>query len=167
MCRRARCFFALAEIFADAQLEFGNFAELRVRLFQHGGQLAIFRDVNVPQQLTQFFAQHAVTTCLCSLAAQAVYLSIDLGDDVGDARQVGARVFESRFGGALAHAKLRDARGFFDDGAPVHRLGGKNLADAALFDDGVVATGETGAGEEILDVAQATDFVVQQVFALA
>ena len=43
----------------------------------------------------------------------------------------------------------------FDDRAAVHRLGGKNLADAALFDDGVVAARQTGSREQILNIAQA------------
>jgi hypothetical protein len=36
----------------------------------------------VPQSFAQLFAKHAVTTRLRGLAAQTVYLPIDLGDDV-------------------------------------------------------------------------------------
>ena len=77
------------------------------------------------------------------------------------------RADSSALSGSLAHAKLRNARRLFNDGAAVHRLGGKDLPDATLFDDRVVTTGQTRSGKQILDIAQATDLVVQQILALA
>ena len=62
---------------------------------------------------------------------------------------------------------LRDAGGFFDDGAAVLRLGAENLADAALLDDGVAFRPEAGAHEDVLNVAQAGRAAVDQVFAFA
>ena len=68
---------------------------------------------------------------------------------------------EPRFSCSLANAKLRDAGRLFDDGAAIHRLRGKDLTDASLLDDRVVTTSQTGAGKEILNIAQTTDLVVQ------
>ncbi len=141
--------------------------ELRFCLFEDDSEFAIFSDVNVTQQLAQLFAQHAVTTRLRGLPSETVYLSIDLGNDVGDARKIRARRFKTRFSRSLSHAKLRNAGRFFNDGAPVHRLRGKNLSDAALLDDGVVTAGQARSGKEILDIAQAANLPVQQVLALA
>ena len=50
--------------------------------------------------------------------------------------------------------EFRDAGGFFDDGAALHRLGGQNLADAALLDDGVGIRTQADAHEHFLNVAQ-------------
>ncbi len=60
-----------------------------------------------------------------------------------------------------------DAGGFFDDGAAVLRLGGEELADALLADDGVGLAAEAGAHEDVLDVAEAADFAVEEVFGVA
>ena len=77
------------------------------------------------------------------------------------------RRFEPRFGGTLASAEFRDAGGFFDQVAAVGGFCGKDLADAALFDDRVVCTGQAGAGKKILDIAQTAGFAVELIFALA
>src|SRR5829696_545696 len=94
------------------------------------------------QQLAQLFAQHAVTTRLRGLASETVYLSINLGNDIGDAREIATRGLKTRFSCSLTYAKLRNPRCLFNDRAPIHRLCGENLSDTALLDDGVVATGE-------------------------
>ena len=93
--------------------------------------------------------------------------AISEGNDVRDAAEIGARGLQPRFGSALAHAKLSDAGSFFDDRAAVHRLGGKDLADASLFDDRVVPARQASAGKDILDVPQAAWPIVKQVFTLA
>src|SRR5262245_1321910 len=99
------------------------------------------------QQFAQLFAQYAIATRLRSLAAQTVHLTIDLGNNVGNAREIRTGRLEARFGGSLPHAKLGDSSRLLDDRATVHRLRRKDLADASLFDDGVVTAGESGAGE--------------------
>ena len=79
------------------------------------------------------------------MSSETVHLSIDLGDDVGDAREIRTRRIETRFSRSLAHAKLGDAGRFLDDRAPVHRLRGKDLSDPALLDDGVVTARQSGS----------------------
>src|ERR1700754_2062218 len=46
----ACCFFAWAEIFADAEFKFGYFAEPGMCLFENSCEFAIFGDVNMTQQ---------------------------------------------------------------------------------------------------------------------
>ncbi len=94
-------------------------------------------------------------------------MAADFFEDVEHAGQILFRAFEFRFGQALAGFVFADAGGFFDDGAAVGWFVGKNLADAALLDDGVAFRPEAGAHEEFLDVAQAGGFAVDQIFAFA
>ena len=60
-----------------------------------------------------------------------------------------------------------DAGGLFDDGAAVGRLAAEDLADASLLDDGVGLGPEAGAHEDVLNVAQAAELAVEQIFAFA
>jgi len=46
-------------------------------------------------------------------------------------------------------------------------LGAEKLADALLADDGVALGTEAGAHEDVLDVAQAAELAVEEVFAFA
>src|SRR5439155_7390934 len=75
--------------------------------------------------------------------------------------------FQFGFGKALLGLEFRDARGFFDDGAALHRLGGEDQPDASLFDDGVGVRAQSNAHEHFLDVAEPSHAAVDQVFALA
>ena len=63
--------------------------------------------------------------------------------------------------------KASDACCLFDNRAPVMRLGTKQLPDALLLDDGVGFRAEAGAHEDVLNIAQAAKFAVEQIFALA
>ena len=89
----------------------------------------------------QFFAENSMPPCLRSLTPQTVYLAINFRNDVGDSGKICARRIQSRFRGTLSHAKLSNARRLFDDRAPIHRLRGKDLTNAALLNDRVVAAG--------------------------
>ena len=119
------------------------------------------------QQLTQFFAEKSIPPRLRSLPPQTVHLAINFRNDVGDSGKICARRIQSRFRCPLSHAKLSDARRLLDDRAPIHRLRGKDLTNAALLNDRVVASGQAGSREEILDVTQPARPVVQKIFALA
>ena len=90
------------------------------------------------------------------LALERIHLPPDFFENVEHARKILLGAFQLGFGQPFARLVLADASGFFDDGAAVGGLVRKNLADAALFDDGVAFRTETGAAEEILNVAQAS-----------
>ena len=89
------------------------------------------------------------------MALERIHLPSDFFQNVEHARKILLGAFEFGFGQPLARLVFADARGFFDDGPAVGRLVGKNLADAALLDDGVAFRTQAGAAEQILDIAQA------------
>ncbi len=96
------------------------------------------------QKSAKFFAKHLITSRLRSLTPETVYLAIDFGNDVGDAREICTRRIQSRLGRSLANAELGDAGSFLDYRAAIHRFRRKNLANAPLFDNRVVPTRQTG-----------------------
>ena len=101
------------------------------------------------------------------LALQRIHLPRDFLEDVIDAGQVLLGVFEARFGQPLLGLELGDAGSFFDDGAAVGGTAAQDLPDASLLDQGVGLRPQTGAHEEFLNIAQAAELAVQQVFAFA
>ena len=163
----ASVLFALRQLGSDAGFEQTNFRQLRFSFIEQSRQAAIFRYENMAQQVAQFFAIDAVTPCLGSLPAQTINLAIDFGNDVRDARKIAARIFESSLRGALAHTEFRDTGRLFNDRAAIHRLSRKNLADASLLDDCVMAAREPRPRKQILNVAQAAKAIIQQVLAFA
>ena len=119
------------------------------------------------QQAAHLFAQLGVAPRLGCLALQRSELLFDFDENVVDARKIDLRGFELGFRQALLGLVHGDAGGFFDDRAAVHGLGIQDLADAALLDDGVAIRAETDAHEDFLDVAQAGDAAIDQIFALS
>ncbi len=115
----------------------------------------------------QFVAEGAVTLGLGGLALERGHLAGDFVEDVVDAGEILLGGFEAQFGEALLGLEAGDAGGLFDDGAAVERLGAEKLADALLADDGVGLAAEAGAHEDVLNVAEAADLAVEQVFAVA
>src|SRR5712671_1777749 len=117
---------------------------MRLRLCEQSHQAALFGHVHVTQELSQFLSLNTIATGFSCLPAETVHLPLDLSNDVGHAAEVRARGLKTSFGSALAHAKLGDPGGFFDDRAAVHWLGRKDLADAPLFDNRVMAARQSG-----------------------
>ena len=66
-------------------------------------------------------AQPRVAPRLGRLPLERAALLLDLEDDVVDAREVLLRRFELELGGAAARLVFGDARGFFDQLAPIGR----------------------------------------------
>ena len=83
----------------------------------------------------QLVAQPPVAPRLRGLPLQRAALLLHLEDDVVDARQVLLRRFELQLGGAAARLVLGDARGLFDQLAPIGRARAEDLPDLALLDD--------------------------------
>ena len=102
---------------------------------------------------THLVANLRVAARLGSLALQGTKLLFHFNDDVVHARKIQLGRFELGFAQALLGLEFRDARGFFDDGAAFHGLGGKDLSDAALLDDGVRIGPEPNPHEHFLNVA--------------
>ena len=119
------------------------------------------------QPAAQFVAHGSEALGLGGLALEAVHLPRDFFEDVVDAGEVLLRAFEAQLGETLLGFEAGDAGGFFDDGAAIVRLGAEQLADALLADDGVALRAEAGAHEDVLNVAQAAELAVEQIFAFA
>src|SRR5205085_2674160 len=141
--------------------------QTRAHRFWSRVECALVCGVDAAQEFAQFLSNLSVASRLRGLTAQASDLSLDLGDDVGDAAEVRACGFESCFRRALSDAEFRYPCGLLDERAAIHRLGRENLSDATLLDDCVVRAGEARAGKQILYVAQTADATVQEILALA
>ena len=104
---------------------------------------------------------------LGSLPLQRIHLAGDFIEDIVDARQVQLALLQPRLGKSFASFEPGHARRLFDNRAPVVRFAAQDLADAPLLDDGVGLRSQARAHEQILNVAQAADFSVQEIFAFA
>src|SRR5215831_150242 len=85
----------------------------------------------------EFFTKALVPPGSSRLALEGAALFLDFKDDVVDARQVLLRGHQLQFGRVLSRLVFRDARGFFNQGAPLGRSRRQNLTDLPLLDDGV------------------------------
>ncbi len=101
------------------------------------------------------------------LRFELLELAGELEADVGNAREVLARVAEPRFRLAAPLLVLRDARGFLEEHAQLLGLGLDHPRDHALLDDGVGARPEPRAEEHVGDVAPAHVRAVDVVARLA
>src|ERR1019366_8133691 len=119
------------------------------------------------QAAAQLVADGGESFSLGGLALERVHLARDFFKDVVDASQVLLGALEAQLGEAFAILEASDAGSFFNDGAAVVRLGAEELADALLADDCVALGAKAGAHEDVLNVAQAAELAVDQVFTLA
>ena len=104
---------------------------------------------------------------LGGLALQRIHLPRDFLENVIHAGQVQLGVFQARFGQPLLGLELGDAGGLFDDGAAIRGTAAQDLPDASLLDQGVGFRPQAGPHEQFLNIAQAAQLAVQQVFAVA
>ena len=122
---------------------------------------------STPQELQHLRLIFVVALRFRRLTLQRVHLAAHFFQDVEDARQILFRALQLRFGQPFARFEFADARGLFNHATAIRGLVAENLPDAALFDDGVTFRTEAGAEEQILDIAQAGDFAIDEIFALA
>jgi len=115
----------------------------------------------------QLAVQLSVEAGLLGLLGQRFHVGGELADDVRDAQQVLLGLLEPTLGLALSRLVAGDAGGLLEQGAPVLGLGGENLVDAALPDDGVVLLAHAGVQEQVLHILQPAGYLVDEVLALA
>src|SRR6202022_1733659 len=132
-----------------------------------GVEFAGFSGEHLTDDAAHLVANLGVAAGFGGLTLQGAKLFFDFDDDVVYAGEIHLGGFELGFGEAFLGLELGDAGGFFGDGAALHGFGGENEADAALLDDGVGIGAETDAHEHFLDVTQASDAAVDEIFALA
>ena len=104
---------------------------------------------------------------LLGLSPQVFELLFDFVADVLEALQVLPRGAHARLGFLAPFLVLGDAGGLFQVHAQIVRRGLDDLRDHALLDDRVGTRTQTGAQEQIGDVAAATFGAVQPVLRLA
>ena len=155
-----------------------NGFSLQTHLFRDGADLRVERGALL-LQLSKLAGQHqaqfgphllaqlGVALRLRSLALQRIHLPRDFFENVIHAGQVYLGVFQTRFRQPLLGFELGDAGGFFDDGPAIGGTAAQNLPDASLLDQGIRFRPQAGAHEQFLDIAQAAQLSVQQIFAFA
>ena len=109
------------------------------------------------------FLQFAIALGGAGLALQMVELARQFLAHVVQPLEVLLGVPDPVFGFAAALLVLRDAGRFFEIDAQVFRLRLDELADHALLDDRVAARPETGAEEDVHDVAATALRAVQEI----
>ena len=91
----------------------------------------------------------------------------DFAAQVGQALQVLAGLRDAAQGFAPAFLVQADSGRFLQMGAQGFRLGIDDLADHALFDDGVAARAQPGAQEQLGHIALAAAAAIEEVLAVA
>ncbi len=142
---RIQLVVALAKAILFALLLLDRLCVLRFRggeLFQlcgdslrFGFQFAGLAGKHLANDGAHLLANFRVTTRFGRLPLQRAQLLLDFHDNVINAREIKLGRLQLGFGQPFFCFEFRYARGFFDDCAALHRLGGKNLTDAALLDD--------------------------------
>ena len=115
-------------------------------------------------QQTQLVAQHQIFLRLLRLIPQRLHLQLQFGDLVVDAHQILFRTLQLPLRLLLAVAELGDAGGLLEDLAALAALGGEDLIDAALTDDGIALTAHAGIHEQLRHVTQADGLAVDVIF---
>ncbi len=105
----------------------------------------------------------AVAHGKAGLALQRFELLLDLGDDVVDALEVLLGGAEPQFGLVAARMKAGNAGSLFEQRPALLRLGGDQLADLALADEGRRMRAGRGIGEQQLHVAGADFLAVDAI----
>src|ERR1019366_4581713 len=159
--------FALRHLVAERLQLAGGEVQIDGRLGGIALQQAVLAAQHNAQTGIELDLELAIALGLGCLAFERIHLPGDFLQDVVDARQILLGAFQFGFGEALPSLELGNSGGFFDDAAAVLRLGAEDLADAPLLDDGVAFGTESGADEQILDVAQAGAAAIDEVFAFA
>ena len=146
-----------------------GFCGVEVRLQLPGARL---QGVQILQpdgdlQKAQLIPEHQILPGLLRLLPQGLHLELQLGDLVVDADQILLRPLQLPLRLLLPVAELGDAGGLLEDLPPLPALGGEDLIDLALADDGVALPAHAGVQEQLRQVLQPDGLAVDVVFAFA
>src|SRR5699024_519566 len=103
---------------------------------------------------------------LFGLPGQGAHPAFQLAQDVPQPLQVRLGGGEAVLGLGAAVAVRGDAAGFFKNPPPLAALGGHDLGDAALPDDGIAVPADAGVQQQLVDVLQPAGLAVDGVFAV-
>ena len=141
--------------------------EIRFQLPGAGLQLVQIGQPHGDLQKAQLVPEDQVLLRLFRLILQGTDLQFQLGNFVVDADQVLLRPLQLPLGLFLPMAELGNAGGFLEDLPALAALGGQNLVDLALADDGVALSAHAGIHEQLGHILEADGLAVDIVFALA
>ena len=117
-------------------------------------------------QPPQLFPQVQVLPGLLGLGFQGASLEVQFLQLIPDAHQVFLGALQLALGLLLLVAAVGDPRRLLKDLPPLGALGGEDLVDAALADEGVPLLAQAGVHEEFIHIPQADGLAVEEVFTL-
>ena len=103
---------------------------------------------------------------LLGLGFQGASLEVQFLQLIPDAHQVFLGALQLALGLLLLVAAVGDPRRLLKDLPPLGALGGEDLVDAALADEGVPLLAQAGVHEEFIHIPQADGLAVEEVFTL-
>ncbi len=157
--------FHFADMSGGDRLALARIRQACACRFDRLGQLPVLARKQHFFPAAQLVAKALVALGLSGLALERAELLVHLEDDVVDARQVQLRGFELQLRGASARLVLGDAGRLFDQLTPIGRTRAQNHPDLALLDDRVGLGAEARVHQQLVNIAQAADLAVDQVFA--
>ena len=119
-----------------------------------GLQTARFAGKYQAQQSAHLVAEFCIASRFRSLPFEGRKLLFDLHEYIVDAREIELGGLEFGFREPLLAFVFGYSGGFLDDGAAVRWLGTQNLADTALFDDGIGIRPEADAHKQFLNIPE-------------
>ena len=140
--------------------------EVRLQLAGAGLQGVQILQPDGDLQQPQLVPQHQILPGLLRLLPQGVHLQLQLGDLVVDADQVLLRPLQLPLRLLLPVAEFGDAGGLLEDLPPLPALGGEDLVDLALADDGVALPAHAGVQKQLRHVLQPDGLAVDVILAL-
>ncbi len=157
----------LGRLKSAAALDFGDLEIFHSRLGVDDAILEFEKFLAANQHLLaeKLFLVVFVEPRLLRLPFERRELTLDLGDDVVDAKKVQASRFDLAQRFFFARLEFHDTRGFLDQNAAIFGLGRNNLGDLALLDDGVRLGTRARVHEQLVHVFQAARLAVDEVLA--
>ena len=156
---RAQFLFGLLQVF------FGLLV-LPVDILCLGVELVQRRHPGGDLHNAQLVPQNEIALRHLGLGLQRADLHLQLFDFVPNAQEIIFRLFQLPFGLFFPVTEARDACGLLKNLPSVGAAGRDDLPDAALTDNGIAVSAETGIHQEAVDVLQADRFPVDVIFAL-
>ena len=133
---------------------------LRVHMCNLAGQ-------HYAQPRAQFIAQRAIALGFGGLPLERTHLPGDFLENIVDAGEVLLGLLQAKLGQALFGFEAGNAGCLFDNRPAIMRFGAEQLPDTLLSDNRVRLRPQAGTHEDVLNVAEAAELAVEQVFAVS
>ena len=145
----------------------GHHAHMVFRLVLFSAELHVVLVGKMSVEHPHIIEQGLITPGLGGLTLQRAHLAFHFRNDIGDAQQVGFRVFKFAQSLLFLTFEFRDTGSFFEHHSAIFRLGTQEHVNLALRHDRVGLTANACARKQIIDVLQAADRAIEAVLAAA